>query len=385
MDWKPWLSRWSAEWVRSAEPDELDPDVQRERWLGFAPASEAAIAATEARLGQPLPPSYRDFLLTTDGWRHAGCFVWRMRDTADLGWLRDIEPYWEEWEDLSDAEPDPDGGNKFSRGLMISRDADAGILFLDPGDVDESGEWAAYSLFSWRAEPPTRFASFTALMESLYAEFHEMRQPEGETRDEWDAKVEQARLAALAGDVDGAATVLAQAEEFGRDRATVLLAQLHLLLGQEYQASQSLRRLLRQVPDGFLADPLFTDELMPWLLTEHARSATGYRHSVLQTAMYGERPEIQLAIGEGQARLRREGPRPNFGNPAFDRLARTALAEHADDPDTLWQAIRTALAQWQPRSVDHIAPVALLADPALAATFTREHGRELLTRPRGDR
>ncbi|WP_406641221.1 SMI1/KNR4 family protein [Amycolatopsis sp. WGS_07] len=383
MDWRPWLSRWSAEWVQSAEPGELDPEVLRDRWLGFAPASAETVAATEARLGQALPPSYREFLLTTDGWRDAGSFVWRLRDTTDVGWLRDIEPYWEEWEELSDDEPDPGGGNKFSRGLLISRDADAGILFLDPGDVDESGEWAAYSLFSWRAEPPTRFASFTALMESLYAEFHQMRKPEGETRDAWDAKVEQARLAILAGDIDGAADVLAQAEEFGRDRATVLLAQLQLLLGQEYQASQSLSRLLYQAPDGFLADPLFTDELMPWLLTEHARSATDYHRSVLQTAMYGERPEIQLAIGEGQARLRRD--RPSFGNPPFDRLVRTALAEHADDPDALWQAIRTAMAQWRPRSADHIAPVALLADPVLAATLTPERGRALLTQPRGDR
>jgi hypothetical protein len=87
---------------------------------------------------------------------------------------------------------------------MISLEADAGILFLDPGDVDDAGEWAAYSLFSWTAEPPTRFASFTALMEDLYAEFHQMRKPEGETRDSRDAKVDQARLNALAGDVDGA-------------------------------------------------------------------------------------------------------------------------------------------------------------------------------------
>lgn len=146
MDWKPWLSRWSAEWIQSSEPADLDPQVLRDRWLGFAPASEEAVAAAEARLGLPLPPSYRDFLLTTDGWRDAGSFVWRMRDTATLGWLRDIEPYWEGWEELSEEEPAE--SNKFSRGLLISLEADAGILFLDPGDVDESGEWAAYSLFS---------------------------------------------------------------------------------------------------------------------------------------------------------------------------------------------------------------------------------------------
>ncbi|HEY0543401.1 MAG TPA: SMI1/KNR4 family protein [Actinoallomurus sp.] len=198
MDWKPWLSRWSEEWIRSADPAEVDPEVLRDQWLGFAPATEEAVAAAEARIGMPLPPSFREFLLTTDGWRDAGCFVLRMRDTSNLGWLRDIDPFWTEMEEMFEDEEDAEGeearglgeGNRFGRGLLISLEADAGALFLDPGDVDDSGEWAAYSHFSWKAEPPTRFASFTALMEDLYAEFHRMRQPEGETRDSWDAKVE---------------------------------------------------------------------------------------------------------------------------------------------------------------------------------------------------
>ncbi|MEV6138967.1 SMI1/KNR4 family protein [Nocardia sp. NPDC051990] len=175
MDWKPWLSRWSEEWIRSTDPTELDVEVLRDRWLGFAPATLAAVAAAEARIGRSLPPSYRDFLLTTDGWRETGGFVWRMRDTSNLGWLRDIEPHWEWWNDLDEPDPDASDDNPFRRGLLISLEADSGILFLDPGDVDDTGEWAAYSLFSWRAEPPTRYESFTALMESLYDEFHQLR------------------------------------------------------------------------------------------------------------------------------------------------------------------------------------------------------------------
>jgi hypothetical protein len=72
MEWGTWLSRWTEEWVRGAELAELDPQVSRDRWLGFAPASEEAVAALEVRLGRALPPSYREFLLTTDGWRNAG-------------------------------------------------------------------------------------------------------------------------------------------------------------------------------------------------------------------------------------------------------------------------------------------------------------------------
>jgi hypothetical protein len=67
-----------------------------------------------------------------------------------------------------------------------------------------------------------------------------MCKPEGETSDRWDAAVERARLDALAGDVDGAAVVLEQAEEFGRVGATVLRDQLLLFLGRHYEAEQLL-------------------------------------------------------------------------------------------------------------------------------------------------
>ncbi|SEF34028.1 SMI1 / KNR4 family (SUKH-1) [Amycolatopsis pretoriensis] len=381
MDWEPWLRKWSAEWISTAEPGELDPAVTREEWLGFAPASEDDVAAAEARLGVRLPPSYRQFLRCTNGWRDAGGFVWRLRDTTTVGWLRDLEPFWEEpWEDFVGA----DDGTCFSRGLLVSLEADAGILFLDPGDVDESGEWAAYSLFSWRAEPPARFASFTALMEDLYAEFHQMRKPAGETRDGWDAEVERARVAALAGDVGLAAGVLARAEDFGRERATLLRVQILLLSREWYEAGMLLGRLLHPsfLPAGFLTDPLFTEELLPYLFDDHLRGARQGRMSVLQGAMIGERPEIMSLISENEPRFSRPGEGFTYGNPEFDEPVRRARAAHQDDPDALWAAILAALPLWRPRTPDHIAPVALLADPVLAAAITPARGRELLTTPR---
>ncbi|TVT48591.1 SMI1/KNR4 family protein [Amycolatopsis rhizosphaerae] len=384
MDWKPWLTRWSEEWISAAEPDELDSAVLRDRWLGFAPATEDEVAAAEARLGLRLPPSYREFLLTTNGWRDAGCFVYRMRDTSDLGWLRDHEPYWEDWEGLSPEDnPDLANDNRFTRGLLLSQDADAGILFLDPGDVDEAGEWAAYSLFSWRAEAPARFASFRELMEDLYAEFHQIRRPEGETRDFWDAQVEQARLDVLAGNIDGPDKVLERAEDFGRVRATVLRAQILLFLGRRDEAGQLLGRLLHPsfVPGSFLTDPLFTEEFLPYLFGEHTREAPSF--SVLDAAMIGEQPQIMDMIAEHEPRFRVAGQGFVYGNPEFDEPIRRARVTHADDTDALWAAIREAMPHWRPRTADHIAPVALLADPVLAAVLTPERGRELLAIPSG--
>ncbi|MFI9812509.1 SMI1/KNR4 family protein [Saccharothrix variisporea] len=386
MRWTPWLRRWSEEWISTAQPDTLDPAVLRDRWLGFAPATEEEVAAAEARLGVRLPPSYREFLLTTNGWRNAGAFVRRMRDTHTLGRLRDLEPHWQVWEDLAADDSDSDSdGSLFTRSLLLSLEADAGILFLDPADVDQAGEWAAYSLFSWRAAPPVRFGSFRELMEALYAEFHRIHRPAGPTRDFWDAQVEQARLDALAGSVDDAAEVLERAADFGRDRATVLHAQILLFLGREHEANQLIGQLLHlpSQPDDFLTDPLFTEEFVPYLFHDHARTNQPHRLSTLGTAMIGERPEIMRMVAEHRPRFQTPVPHMTYGNPEFDEQIRRARAAHAGETDTLWAAIRLAMPLWRPRTADHIAPVALLADPVLKATITPERGRELLSTPRG--
>jgi hypothetical protein len=225
-------------------------------------------------------------------------------------------------------------------------------------------------------------------MEDLYAEFHQMLHPEGETRDAWDAKVEQARVDALAGQVEGPSAVLAEAQELGRNRAPLLRAQLLFFLGEDYEAHQLLGHLLFPDfrPENLLTGPLFTEEFLPLLFSEHARSASPGHHSVLRAALIGDGPEIrelEAVIAEYQARLRRPDHRLNYGNPEFDALVRAALARHRDDPDALWEAVRSALPRWRPRSVDHIAPVVLLADPAIAAAFTPARGRELLSQRRG--
>lgn len=210
--WKPFLQRWSEEW-RIAHPGE-EPDG--DPWLGCPPATEDEVQALEARLGCVLPPSFREFLLVTNGWRYAGNFVWSLRGTEEIGWLTDLEPMWAEtWVDREVKYEDPAA----ARSLLISLRADAGVVYLDPGDVDERGEWAAYDVFSWRARGPERHGSFHEKMYHFYAEFHALDRPRCETQREWDATVEDARLASLRGEVDRPLAVFAQAARFGRDRA----------------------------------------------------------------------------------------------------------------------------------------------------------------------
>ncbi|MCZ9339062.1 SMI1/KNR4 family protein, partial [Streptomyces sp. TRM76130] len=66
---------WSEEWADSLPDSEArgaaDDAARRTRWLGFPPASEERITAMEKRLGRRMPPSYRQFLQVSDGWRQA--------------------------------------------------------------------------------------------------------------------------------------------------------------------------------------------------------------------------------------------------------------------------------------------------------------------------
>lgn len=390
MNWRPWLEQWSEEPITAADPGDLEPEVVRQRWLGYSPASEADVEALEERLGLRLPPSYRGFLLTTDGWRHAGEFVSKMRDTSNIGWLRDLESGWESWAELCAEAPVDAPGDPFGRGLLISLHAEVGVLFLDPADRDENGEWAAYSVFAW-AEFPRRYPSFTALMESLYQDFHRLRQPAGKTRDSWDLAVDQARGEALSGDIDSAMATLEKAHDFGQPRANALRVQLQMFLATSspYEASQILSKLLppANVPDGFFTGALFTEEFLPCMFLQHAHKEPWYGSAleiaqILETTRNDKGREIGRAIDEHRARVEQPGYRLTFGNQEFDTAVRNALAEHHSDPTALWHALETAMTQWRPRTPDHIAPVALLADPVLAYSLTPERGRALLSTPR---
>ncbi|WP_238845152.1 hypothetical protein [Nocardia terpenica] len=243
-------------------------------------------------------------------------------------------------------------------------------------------------------------------MESLYQGFHQIRQPAGKTRDSWDLAVEQARGEALSGDTDTAMVALEKAQEFGQPRATVLRTQLQMFLATSspYEASRLLSRLLppAPVPDGFFTGSLFTEEFLPCMFLQHAHKEPWYG-SALETAQYladrahaGHRVALEIAhnnpgleigraIDEHRARVQQPDYRLTYGNQAFDTAVRNALAEHDSDPAALWDALEAAMPHWQPRTPDHIAPIALLADPVLAYSLTPERGRALLSKPRSGR
>ncbi|MEV0586727.1 SMI1/KNR4 family protein [Nonomuraea sp. NPDC050310] len=370
--WSSFLHRWNEDCLACPDYADIIPDG----WAGFPPATEEQVTVVEGRLGVRLPPSLREFLLFSNGWGHTMNFVEGIRSAEELGWVRDLDPMW--CEHLEGAEEE---AAIFQRGLLICTEADAGCLFLDPGDVDERGEWAAYEVFSWMAEAPRRHDSFYDLMYSMFAAFHHLERPQCATQREWDSKVEQARRAALAGALDEAEPVLREAAAFGRDRARVLLFQIDALVGGQDTGLvvSALSRGGRPAGTWELDGSLVAAEILPVLHLEHLRTNHHLQSSTFShLRKYGTEPIKQL-VGDYLAKAGEAGFRVVVGNAEFDAAVQAAIA----DPDTAWPRIREALALWRPLSEDHIAPASLMADPRLAGLITPERGREILMTRRG--
>jgi hypothetical protein len=134
--WRAYLQEYIEAGVRAGMLDS--------RWEGREPATEETIATAERRLGVSFPPSYRSFLLTTDGWNDAGCWIGHVYACADVVWLREDEEGWgEEFIDLYRGEAGlEEYVSVFERTLKVSNGED--FWFLDPTETDPDGEWAAY-------------------------------------------------------------------------------------------------------------------------------------------------------------------------------------------------------------------------------------------------
>src|SRR5437879_5223435 len=88
FDWKGFLTRWSRDLLQiTAVVEELPADVVASGWLGSPGATTTQIAQAEARLGTTLPPSYRDFLMATNGWRRTTPYIDKMWSTEEIDWF----------------------------------------------------------------------------------------------------------------------------------------------------------------------------------------------------------------------------------------------------------------------------------------------------------
>ena len=177
-EWRAFLTEYSRETLASKDQEvdraqpgggvitvpRFSPEVLKSGWLGSEPCSEADISAVEARLGRSLPPSFRNFYLTSNGWSEAGQFgedVWRIQE---IEWLRDGDSsdLIEAW----DGALDDDGIEVLRVGLLIAyADGGAGDYWLlTPPEAGEESEWTAYQWAAGSGQEPEPVANFGALM-----------------------------------------------------------------------------------------------------------------------------------------------------------------------------------------------------------------------------
>lgn len=192
--WRELLQRWSDEWLDPIlhEQERTEPfpeDVRRARWLGRAGASVEEVGALEDRLGAVLPASYRQFLLTSDGWLNTTSDIERILSAREVGWTRDLDPdlvtVWteaygaagarvadEEYFVYNEAQdPVSIRPEYVPHTLTISHTPEATeVYLLNPCVVTPDGEWEAWFVAHW-LPGAVRYQSFWDLMNDEYRRF----------------------------------------------------------------------------------------------------------------------------------------------------------------------------------------------------------------------
>jgi hypothetical protein len=174
FDWNTFLNQWRQASEDSDKPASSEPG-----------ASEEELTALEARIGKPLPPSYRAFLAETNGWRPPGYLINRIRPAREVDWFA------KENQLLVDAYTRPgqvaedDPIHQLKTTLQISDKSDSAVLLLNLNVIDNtSGEWEAW-YFSHSFSDENRYTSFQKLMQFKYQYLLQMK--------EWRTQAEKAR------------------------------------------------------------------------------------------------------------------------------------------------------------------------------------------------
>lgn len=143
----------------------VSPEKVSAGWLGEPGATESQIEDLERRIGRRLPPSYRSFLAASNGFQYPDGFIPRLYaagevDRFDVHNREWVEAYRETYPDLGSY-------------LQLSEVGDSAVVLLNPGILNEDGEWETHFFANWN--PAAR----------PYASFREFMQNEIEKMCEW--------------------------------------------------------------------------------------------------------------------------------------------------------------------------------------------------------
>uniref|UniRef100_A0A832H3C8 SMI1/KNR4 family protein n=1 Tax=Oscillatoriales cyanobacterium SpSt-402 TaxID=2282168 RepID=A0A832H3C8_9CYAN len=185
FDWDNLLSHLNQTLIEAMREDMQQPsasEIPASGWLGYPGASEELIVQAETRLGTQLPPSYREFLQVSNGWRRSDWTeleLWSVEQidwfrSRNLDWINCWQPYTPERPSIPDAqyfvygeEQDPVHLRReyLETALEISSNSgDGDIYLLIPEVVDSNGEWEAWH-FGNKLPGAYRYRSFYELMQ----------------------------------------------------------------------------------------------------------------------------------------------------------------------------------------------------------------------------
>lgn len=189
--WRDLLVEWNPEILATPElRDLLPPEVIATGWLGYPGATEEQIAQAEARLGVRLPPSYREFLMVSNGWRVLTRFIYQLWSTDEIEWFRVRNQDWiDAWGAGSGGRRRVPDSEYFVYGpaqsvltmraeyletaLEVSDVGSDAIYLLNPQVVTPEGEWEAWFFASW-LPGAERYRSFWDMLQAEHEQFLRM-------------------------------------------------------------------------------------------------------------------------------------------------------------------------------------------------------------------
>ena len=195
INWKTFLEKWGQQLIQIPEyGDGIPSEVLKSGWLGYPGAIEADIKKNEVRIGKTLPPSYREFLKYTNGWRVIDNFAGPLWPVQKIDWLfKDQKELIDNWikgyyysgktPRIPDAEYFKYGDIENSYSYLIREEylakaleisdlsdiSNSAVYLLNPEIIDSDNEWEA-----WYFEPELgvrRYRSFECLMKGEYKWF----------------------------------------------------------------------------------------------------------------------------------------------------------------------------------------------------------------------
>jgi hypothetical protein len=134
--------------------------VKKDQWLGYLPATTQAIAAAERRHGLRFPADYREFLLTTNGFKSFSNTGMTLLPVEKIGFFRDLDPQLvEAWSDPQ-LFGDSAIADAFANSLLIGGYEEEQQLLLVP-PYKNNPDWTCWYFALWmpgeKKHPAFRF------------------------------------------------------------------------------------------------------------------------------------------------------------------------------------------------------------------------------------